>query len=265
MQNNWEKELGRALKESVGEPDAERMAMTAEALHKAYRGKHRERIGFTGFLLRQIRFNGWKIWLMQGVLLGLLRLVLTFTYGSLKVVNQEKIPLLLCCISVLIVMTAVPFLWRSLRYRMFETEIATRMSMGRLTGAWLVLAGLGDAAVLSCVFWYTVRSTAISRSGAVLYLLVPFLLAAAGLCYLLGHVRPERFCAGCAGNVRCASSSFSGCRRVLPGGVPAELQPWLGRYLSLPAGLWGTAMPFYPKKVCAVTVQAGLCIHWHRP
>ena len=57
MQNNWEKELGRALKESVGEPDAERMAMTAEALHKAYRGKHRERIGFTGFLLRQIRFN----------------------------------------------------------------------------------------------------------------------------------------------------------------------------------------------------------------
>lgn len=26
MQNNWEKELGRALKESVGEPDAERMA-----------------------------------------------------------------------------------------------------------------------------------------------------------------------------------------------------------------------------------------------
>ena len=37
MQNNWEKELGRALKESVGEPDAERMAMTAEALHKAYR------------------------------------------------------------------------------------------------------------------------------------------------------------------------------------------------------------------------------------
>ena len=42
MQNNWEKELGRALKESVGEPDAERMAMTAEALHKAYRGKHRE-------------------------------------------------------------------------------------------------------------------------------------------------------------------------------------------------------------------------------
>lgn len=199
MQNNWEKELGRALKESVGEPDAERMAMTAEALHKAYRGKHRERIGFTGFLLRQIRFNGWKIWLMQGVLLGLLRLVLTFTYGSLKVVNQEKIPLLLCCISVLIVMTAVPFLWRSLRYRMFETEIATRMSMGRLTGAWLVLAGLGDAAVLSCVFWYTVRSTAISRSGAVLYLLVPFLLAAAGLCYLLGHVRPERFCAGSAG------------------------------------------------------------------
>ena len=95
MQNNWEKELGRALKESVGEPDAERMAMTAEALHKAYRGKHRERIGFTGFLLRQIRFNGWKIWLMQGVLLGLLRLVLTFTYGSLKVVNQEKIPCLL--------------------------------------------------------------------------------------------------------------------------------------------------------------------------
>ena len=66
---------------------------------------------------------------------------------------------------------------------------------------------------------------------------------------------------GLCGNVRCASSSFSGCRRVLPGGVPAELQPWLGRYLSLPAGLWGTAMPLYPKKVCAVTVQAGLCIH----
>lgn len=131
------------MKESVGEPDAERMAMTAEALHKAYRGKHRERIGFTGFLLRQIRFNGWKIWLMQGVLLGLLRLVLTFTYGSLKVVNQEKIPLLLCCISVLIVMTAVPFLWRSLRYRMFETEIATRMVHGQADRSMACSCGAG--------------------------------------------------------------------------------------------------------------------------
>lgn len=199
MQNNWEKELGKALKESVGEPDAGRMAMTAEALHNAYQGKTRERIGFGGFLLRQVRFSGLKIWLLQGVLLCLLRMVLSFTYGSLRAVNREKIPLLLCYISVLIVMTAVPFLWRSLRYRMFETEIATRMSIGRLTGAWLLLAGLGDAVVLSFVFWYTVRSTAISRSGAVLYLLVPFLLAAAGLCYLLGHVKPERFCAGCAG------------------------------------------------------------------
>ena len=41
----------------------------------------------------------------------------------------------------------------------------------------------------------------IGALGAVLPVLptTPFLLAAAGLCYLLGHVRPERFCAGCAG------------------------------------------------------------------
>ena len=79
MQNNWEKELGKALKESVGEPDAGRMAMTAEALHNAYQGKTRERIGFGGFLLRQVRFSGLKIWLLQGVLLCLLRMVLSFT------------------------------------------------------------------------------------------------------------------------------------------------------------------------------------------
>lgn len=199
MQNNWKKELGKALKESGGKTDAGRMAMTAEALQKAYRGKPRERIGFGDLLLRQIRFYGWKIWLLQCLLLGFLRMAVSFAYGSLREVNQEKIPLLLCCISVLIVMTAAPFLWRSLRYRMFETEIATRMSMGRLTMCWLLLAGLGDAAVLSGVFWFTVQSTSISSGGAALYLLVPFLLAAAGFCCLLAHVRPERFCAGCAG------------------------------------------------------------------
>lgn len=200
MANHWENELAKALKERTGEPDAGRMAMTAEKLREAYESRRpEERIGFGDFLLRQVRFGGWKIWLLQGALLGLLRLALAFTYGSLDTVSQEKIPLLLCCVSVLIVMTVLPFLWRSLRYRMFETEIATRMSMGKLTGAWLLLAGLGDGLMLSGVFWYTVRSTSISRSGAFLYLLAPFLLTAVCLSYLLGHVRPERFCMDCAG------------------------------------------------------------------
>lgn len=200
MQNNLEKELRRALKEKTGEPEAGRMALTTEMLHNAYKNRGLgERIGFGGFLLRQIRFSGWKIWLLQAVLMGLLRLVLAFTYGSLDAVNQDKIPLLLCCVSVIIVMSAAPFLWRSLRYRMFETEIASRMSVGRLIGAWLLLAGLGDGLMLSGVFFYTVRSTSISHSGAALYLLAPFLLAMAGLSYLLGHVRPERFLADSTG------------------------------------------------------------------
>ena len=121
--------------------------------------------------------------------------------------------------------------------------------------------GAGDAAVLSCVFWnFTVRSTAISRSGAVLYLLVPFLLVAAGLCYLLGHAEAGTVLCGLCGNVRCASS-FLAAGEYCP--VVFRQNFSLGFGAVSVSACWplGHGNAALSKKVCAVTVQAGLCIH----
>ncbi|MFR6334240.1 MAG: hypothetical protein ACLUOI_39350, partial [Eisenbergiella sp.] len=109
-------------------------------------------------------------------------------YGDSYGISRDKIPFLLCCSAVLIAMTVLPFLQRSLRCRMYEVEAAAKMSSGKLMASWIVFAGIGDGIGLSVLIFLTVRITPLGYGSAVLYLVVPFLSAAAVLFYLLGHL-----------------------------------------------------------------------------
>ena len=71
---------------------------------------------------------------------------------------------------------------------MYEVEAAAKMSSGKLMASWIVFAGIGDGIGLSILIFLTVRITPLGYGSAVLYLVVPFLLAAAVLFYLLEHL-----------------------------------------------------------------------------
>ena len=110
----------------------------------------RPRITFSKFLTTQIKFVGWKIWLAQAIVLLCLSYLLVF-FGDYILNNQRNVALLLCCISILVLMSAIPFIQRSIRYKTYEIETATRFSATKQLLAKLLIIGIGDISMLSSI------------------------------------------------------------------------------------------------------------------
>lgn len=150
------------------------------------------RIPFRSFLILQIRHMGWKIWAIQGILLALINSVLIVSFGKYYWGTQRYVAELLCFSSILVLMTALPFIHRPLRFKMNEVEAATWFSSARLLLAKLLIIGVGDLLILGGILYTTILKTSINASGVILYIIFPFLLACGGLLFLLEHI-PARF------------------------------------------------------------------------
>lgn len=156
--------------------------------------QHRERISFTRFLAKQIRFTGGKIWLVQGIFLFVMSLLIPRFYED-SVTLQQMIKRLVC-LSILIFMTALPLLYRSVRYRMQEIEAASRFSGAKLLLARLIVIGIGDICLLTGIFISTICKTLLPADSVFFCLCFPFLLSGSVCLYLLGHFAPGQFWAG---------------------------------------------------------------------
>lgn len=146
----------------------------------------RKRLSYWEFLGTQVRFIGWKIWLFQALTLLLLG-CLSYSLRQSFLDSPRSAGLLLSCCSLLISMTALPFLHRSRRYRMCEVEMAARFSIIKQLGARLLILSIGDFAMLCSLFCFTLAKTALPRSSVFLYLLLPYLTATSGMLYLIRH------------------------------------------------------------------------------
>lgn len=156
----------------------------------------RKRISFPQFLAAQIRFIGWKIWGVQALFLSALTASLSRLYQGEQ---PRHIACLLFCLSVLVLMTALPFLYRSVRYRMQEVESAARFSLVKLLAARLVIIGVGDLFLFGAIFLTALRGTSLSAEGIFISLCFPFLLAGSGCLFMLGHLSARNFFAGSMG------------------------------------------------------------------
>lgn len=159
----------------------------------------RERISFLSFLSMQIKFIGWKIWLAQGIFLLLTDGMFRRLFGREYPENPLSAARLLCCLSILVFMTALPFLYRSVRYQMQEVEAVARFSCVRLLAAKLAIVGIGDLFILSGIFCIATWRTSLTAGSTLQYLCFPFLSAGSGCLYLLGHCSPKQFFAGSMG------------------------------------------------------------------
>lgn len=156
--------------------------------------QRRERISFAGFLIRQMTFMGWKVWTVQGIFLGILNAVLSRFYGYH--ISLQTMVKLLFCLSILVFMTVLPLLYRSVRYQMQEIEAVSRFSCGKLLLSRLLIIGIGDIFLLGSIFLSTMIKTTLPAGSAMLYLCFPFLLAGSGCLYMLGHFTPRHFFTG---------------------------------------------------------------------
>lgn len=195
------KDLEARLRQCYHEADdavrpASVSAVVLLAGKQANRRFRQRRISFTRFLFLQIRFLGWKIWAVQGALLLVACGWMSSLFGQGYWKKPQTVEGLLFCLSVLVFMTAPPFLYRSVRYGMQEVEGAARFSSLRLLMARLIIIGVGDAVLLIGILLVAMVKTTLQPGSAVLSVGLPFLLASSGGLYLLGHVSPRQFLAG---------------------------------------------------------------------
>lgn len=192
---NLEQQLKQALHQiPVPANNAHIQATILLSKREACLRQERTRITYFCFLKKQIRFIAWKVWAAQSMLLLIISILLSRFFNPLFMPRQTV--KLLACLSVLIFMTALPLLYRSVRYRMQEVETATHFSGVKLLLARLFIIGIGDICLLTGVFLTTVIKTALPADSIVFCLCFPFLLAGCGSLYMLGHFPPRRFFIG---------------------------------------------------------------------
>ena len=157
------------------------------------------RLSFWQFLKAQIRFIGWKIWMIQIVVLGIIYLGMTEYFGKYYAEHPERLPQLLMVLSVVVLMTALSFLYRSIRYRMQEIEAVTFVSSVRLMMTRLLIIAIGDGMLLGSIYVMGVTNSVLPRIIIFLCLSVPFFAACNGCLFMAGHLKPECFLRGSIG------------------------------------------------------------------
>lgn len=154
--------------------------------------QERGRIKFSAFLKRQLRFMGWHIRLVQSAALLLLCVLFQSVLEGLWKGSIQSMAFFLCCLSVLVLLSAVPMVHRSFQYKMHEIEMSTRFSAVKLLLAKLLVIGIENVVLLSMILLLTLRNTSLQMGSALLYLLLPYFMAGSGFLYLLGHTPADK-------------------------------------------------------------------------
>jgi ABC-type antimicrobial peptide transport system permease subunit len=155
----------------------EHLMQTMRQARMAYQNRRqRERIRYPAFLLRQVRFVGAPVWLLQGFLLLCAFWLFGFAdIGTVSNLAPRHLPVLLGCFAVFIAMTSIPFIGRSVRYRMLETEMATRISIPKLLLARISIIGIGNVLLLAVSFLLASTKAEFGAGSVALYLLDAYL------------------------------------------------------------------------------------------
>lgn len=175
-----EEEISSALQNRMPEISENHLKQTILLTEEVYR-KHgaKERIGFGGLVLRQFRFIGWKMWLVQGLGLLVFIRVIRILFQQ-EFMDVRHISYILCLASIMISWAVVPMIGRSIRYGMFEVENTAFYSCGKLLLAQLLVIEGGGLAVLGSIFWFMTTRYLYQVSELVFSLFLP-LLAVTGL------------------------------------------------------------------------------------
>lgn len=191
------KELRQALQQNPDRIDSiapQNVLMLSRG--EVSRRQKRRRISFAGFLMKQVKFLGWKIWGVQLSFLLLIAAMFSPAFRDYAFYNLRIMTRVLICLSVLVSVSALPLFYRSVRCQMHEVEAAARFSSVKLLMAKLIVIGMGDLCLLSGIFAAAVIQTSLQAGTAALYLFVPFLLMSGGCLYMLGHFRARQFYIG---------------------------------------------------------------------
>lgn len=155
--------------------------------------RFRQQIPFLVLVIKQLKFIALKIWLLQGMVLSALCALFLYCYDTGVIVHGDYIPsILLGLCGGIIVLSTTPLLLRSSRYQMFELEQSTCFSNRGSILSQLLFIGIGDVDMLA-VLALLAKHYRIAAEGIFLFLVIPFLTAAAACLMLWARTSPSFF------------------------------------------------------------------------
>lgn len=198
-----EKELENRLRECLGnsqeEPDGAALMQTIRmARIEQQMSQSRQRIGFEKFLLLQIKYIGYRTWIMQAVLLAGAAGILLRLRGNGYFMAPKRLAMLMCGFAVLIFLTAVPGVCRTFRFKMHEVEAASRFSASWILLARILIAGIGDLVMIGGIAAMAGEWTACRTGNMFVYLVFSFMTVCCCGVGLLRRAGAERFPYYCA-------------------------------------------------------------------
>lgn len=193
MEKDIENRIRRALKEEkpVSEQAVTRMVLLARTQWNMK--KQKERIGFSELLLSQFRFIGWKIWIFE-LITAFLPAFIVIKYMRLQVIRPVRAVFLFSCLTVIISMLWIPFIYRSMHYRMMEIEAAAFFSIRRLLLSRILILFAGELAVITGISAVTSMCTVFSFGTNMAYMLFLFGVCCSGMLLLLRRAETEKLC-----------------------------------------------------------------------
>lgn len=230
MRTEFERRLSHSMQDNVKEINEDAWKnLLYFAKEEINRKRSEHRIGFGEFWIRQIKYLSCPIWLIQGIVLVALLVLLKHAYVNLSLNNSKQIAGLLCVSGMLVMLTVIPTVKRSLMYRINETEAGTRFSVRKLLLAKVLMIATGDCIMILGLLLLTIKYTSMSCLQTMLLLLVPFLTVSGLMLFVLSHVRIEKF----AIDSISLSTVLSGCFMALIEHFPFVLERkcqagWIG-------------------------------------
>ncbi len=159
-------------------------------LQKTYRNKN----SFKDLLLCQIKFCGWKMWAFELLIAVVAGMFLRWTMTDKYFLTTRKLMFFAACFVVFVPMMLLPFLYRSIRYQMFEVESTSVFSIKTVLFSKFLLFFGGEIGLISAVIICLRFTTVITFVEILGIICIPFLLANDGFLFLLKKIKSEKLC-----------------------------------------------------------------------
>ena len=188
--NKTEKALVSALHASVPKRNYTKMEQTIQNTHTMPIAP--SRISPFEMFIRLLRFISWKIWLVQGIfLIGFCRGLINIAGLDLGFSPGITIRLI-CLICGSIPFITIPFLHRSMQYKMQEIEMASYLSFSMQMLTRLLSIAIGNICMLASGVIISIYVMHMPLMASMVYWMTPFLIFSTLILVILTHVSANR-------------------------------------------------------------------------
>lgn len=155
---------------------------------------YRSRNHFRDLLLVQVKLSGLKMWLFEMLAAAAICICMQETFRDPYFMTFRKQLFLLTCFAVPVPLLMLPFLYRSIRYQMFEVECASVFSIRTvLFSKFLVFFG-GEVGITAALTGFLRWKGNFSWTEIAVCVLIPVLFANDGVLALLKRAKLEKMC-----------------------------------------------------------------------